>query len=134
LGDELRQEEFADAVSDAVGADVDGVFYGEAVAFAGAELGGVTEAYEVAFEFCCEVGQVAVEDGLVAAAHFGFVGWGDFKGSGGGGDELGVDGGDGRDVRGRGEADQASGFGCGGGYAAGSASGAERGWMRSGAG
>ena len=35
---EFSKEESADAVTDAIGADVDRVFYGEAVAFAGPEL------------------------------------------------------------------------------------------------
>ncbi len=38
LSDEFGEEELTDAVTDAVGADVDRVFYGEAVAFAGPEL------------------------------------------------------------------------------------------------
>jgi hypothetical protein len=116
--DELSEEHGADTVAGAIGAHVDGVFDGETVAVAGAELGGVTKADDIALKLGNEVGEAAIENGLAAAGHFGFIGSDGLECGGGDGGEVAVDGGDVGDVSGLGGTDLAFGvaaFGAGDG-------------------
>ena len=94
LSDQLREQELADSMTDAVRAHVNGIFDGALIGFTRAELRSITITDNVALKLGDKIGQLAITRGTPAAKHLGLFRKGDLGCCGACGDEERVDGSD----------------------------------------
>jgi hypothetical protein len=92
--DQLGQEHLPDSVADTIRAHVNRVLDGETIAIARAELRSVTKADEITLEFCCQIRQIAIQNGLPPSQHLRLIRGYALECRRARFDELGIDGSD----------------------------------------